>query len=243
MDNGQVGEEDGGSLWLFLGWVASCVMVFGSAVPYAPQYHQIQRTKNTEGFSTRVCLVLLVSNILRILFWFGKRFEVTLLLQSVVIIFTMLVMLHLCCCIQNSNRMSTKQHHITDLDPQFFWSWDGFEDYLIFLLAFTVPCSFITLILMDSALFVNALGSLAVMSEAMLGIPQLVQNQRNRSTLGMSINMVLLWMAGDCFKMAYFVLNESPFQFLLCGLAQILVDLCILFQSFFYNQETLDKLE
>lgn len=229
-------------MWLSLSWVASCVMVFGGAVPYAPQYQQIQRTKNTEGFSTWVCLVLLVANILRILFWFGKQFEVTLLLQSVVMIVTMLFMLHLCCSIQNSNRISTKQHHITDLDPQFFWSWDGFMDYLVFLLTFTMPCAFITLILLDSSLFVEALGSLAVMSEAMLGIPQLLQNQRNHSTLGMSVNMVLLWMVGDCFKMSYFVLNDSPHQFVLCGLAQIMVDFSILCQACLYNQDTLDKL-
>lgn len=43
----------------------------------------------------------------------GKQFELPLLLQSVVMILTMLVMLHLCCSIQSSNRVSTKQHHIT----------------------------------------------------------------------------------------------------------------------------------
>uniref|UniRef100_A0A8C7HH35 Si:dkey-246g23.2 n=1 Tax=Oncorhynchus kisutch TaxID=8019 RepID=A0A8C7HH35_ONCKI len=87
-------------------------MVVGGALPYASQYQQILRTKNTDGFSTRVCLVLLVANILRILFWFGKQFEVTLLLQSVVMILTMLVMLNLCCSVQNTNRISTK-HHLT----------------------------------------------------------------------------------------------------------------------------------
>ncbi|CAB1338830.1 unnamed protein product [Coregonus sp. 'balchen'] len=199
-----LGDEEGDvwTLWASLGWLASCVMVVGGALPYAPQYQQILRTKNTDGFSTRVCLVLLVANILRILFWrvclgvgggglpgvnavFGKQFEVTLVLQSVVMILTMLVMLNLCCSVQNTNRISTRQHHITDLEPRFFWSWDGFEDYLIFLLAFTLTCAFTTLLLLDSSLFVETLGSLAVLAEAMLGLPQLLQNQRNHSTTGM----------------------------------------------------------
>lgn len=49
-------------------WVAAGAMVFGGVVPYIPQYRDIRLTQNAEGFSTYVCLVLLVANILRILF-------------------------------------------------------------------------------------------------------------------------------------------------------------------------------
>lgn len=50
-------------------WVAVGAMVFGGIVPYIPQYRKIRRLRDAEGFSTFVCLVLLVANILRILFW------------------------------------------------------------------------------------------------------------------------------------------------------------------------------
>ena len=50
-------------------WVAIGAMVFGGVVPYIPQYRKIRRLKDAEGFSTFVCLVLLIANILRILFW------------------------------------------------------------------------------------------------------------------------------------------------------------------------------
>ena len=50
-------------------WVAMGAMVFGGVVPYIPQYRKIRRTRDAGGFSTYVCLVLLVANILRILFW------------------------------------------------------------------------------------------------------------------------------------------------------------------------------
>ena len=50
-------------------WIAIGAMVFGGVVPYIPQYRKIRRLKDAEGFSTFVCLVLLVANILRILFW------------------------------------------------------------------------------------------------------------------------------------------------------------------------------
>ncbi|XP_029289348.1 PQ-loop repeat-containing protein 1 [Cottoperca gobio] len=232
-------EEDS---WSLLSLMASCLMVFGGALPYVPQYQDIQRSSNSEGFSTRVCLVLLIANILRIFFWIGKQFEITLLLQSVVVIFTMFAMLHLCCTVQNTNRVSTKQHRLSDLDFRYFWKWSAFEDYLLFCFGFTVLCAVITLLLLDSALFVETLGSLAVMFEAMLGFPQLLQNFHNRSTKGMSVKMVLLWTAGDVFKTTYFVMNESPTQFCVCGSVQIVIDVAILLQVLLYSQDTRVKL-
>jgi len=50
-------------------WIAAGAMVIGGVVPYIPQYRDIKRSENSEGFSTYVCLVLLVANLLRIFFW------------------------------------------------------------------------------------------------------------------------------------------------------------------------------
>ena len=52
-----------------LTWGSVGAMIFGGIVPYIPQYRKIRRIRDAEGFSTYVCLVLLVANILRILFW------------------------------------------------------------------------------------------------------------------------------------------------------------------------------
>ncbi|XP_034391859.1 solute carrier family 66 member 2 isoform X2 [Cyclopterus lumpus] len=210
-------EEDMEDSWSLLSLMASCLMVFGGALPYVPQYQDIQKSSNSDGFSTRVCLVLLIANILRIFFWIGKQFELTLLLQSVVMILAMFAMLHLCCMVQYTNRVSTKQHRLSDLDFRYFWKWSAFEDYLLFCFGFTVLCAVVTLLLLDSVVYVETLGSLAVMFEAMLGLPQLLQNFHNGSTKGMSVKMVLLWTAGDVFKTTYFVVNESPAQFWVCG--------------------------
>lgn len=234
--------EDLEGAWTLLSWLASCLMVFGGALPYVPQYQDIQRSNNCEGFSTRVCLVLLIANILRIFFWVGKQFELTLLLQSVVMIVAMFAMLHLCCTVQGTNRLSTSRHRLSDLDLRSFWKWSAFEDYLLFCFGFTVLCAAVTFLLLDSALFVETLGFLAVMFEAMLGLPQLLQNLHNRSTRGMSVKMVLLWTAGDVFKTSYFVMNQSPTQFWVCGSTQILIDVAILLQVLLYNQDTRPKL-
>lgn len=50
-------------------WICVGSMIFGGVVPYIPQYRAIKRTRDADGFSTFVCLVLLIANLLRILFW------------------------------------------------------------------------------------------------------------------------------------------------------------------------------
>lgn len=64
-------EEISGSVLLLqvVGASSACAMVFGGVVPFVPQYYEIKKTNNSDGFSLYVCLTLLVANILRILFW------------------------------------------------------------------------------------------------------------------------------------------------------------------------------
>ncbi|GCC28443.1 solute carrier family 66 member 2 [Chiloscyllium punctatum] len=234
-------EMGSDSAWSLLSWVASLLMVFGGAAPYIPQYRDIQKSGSAEGFSTHVCLVMLVANILRLFFWFGKHFELTLLWQSIVLIITMLALLHLCCTVQSSSRMSTSRHLFTDFDPRYFWAWSRFLDYIQFCLTFTVLCLLITYLLIDSELYVESLGFSAVLIEAMLGMPQLLQNFKNKSTAGMSVKMVLLWTLGDIFKTTYFIINATPVQFWICGTVQICIDIAIFFQVFIYGQGDHEK--
>lgn len=72
-----------------------------------------------------------------------------------------------------------------DLDVRYFWKWSAFEDYLLFCFGLAALGAVVTLLLLDSVVFVEALGSLAVTFEAMLALPQLLQNLQNRSTRGM----------------------------------------------------------
>ena len=67
----------------FLMNIYSGAMIFGGVVPYIPQYRDIARSQNIDGFSPMVCFVLLMANTLRILFWFGRHFELPLLTQVI----------------------------------------------------------------------------------------------------------------------------------------------------------------
>ena len=106
--NAQINDDSFSFFGLFtltelVTFVASGFMIFGGVVPYIPQYHMINRTRNSTGFSTLVCLSLLVANILRILFWFGHPFEMPLLLQSIIMIICMIIMLELCVRVRSEN--------------------------------------------------------------------------------------------------------------------------------------------
>lgn len=220
-----------------VGWISAGGMIIGGVIPYIPQYRQIKRTHDAEGFSLHVCLALLIANTLRVLFWFGKHFEYPLLIQSLVMNVMMFTMIHLCVLVKNKNQLlQARQRIFTDFDPKFFWNWSDFQSYLDCMLVFTILTSLLMYLLIDQSYFVELVGFLAVFTEAMLGTPQLVKNFQHKSTEGMSISMVIMWTCGDIFKTLYFLFREAPLQFWVCGSIQVAVDVLILIQVYVYKQ-------
>lgn len=57
------------TLYSWLGPLSSFAMITGCVLPYVPQYLTIHKNRSCSGFSTYVCLTLLLANILRIAFW------------------------------------------------------------------------------------------------------------------------------------------------------------------------------
>ncbi|PNF31155.1 PQ-loop repeat-containing protein 1 [Cryptotermes secundus] len=251
-------------------------MIFGGMVPYIPQYREIKRTEDAEGFSLFVCLTLLVANTLRILFWFGKRYEIPLLIQSIVMNMTMLAMIHLCILVRSKNQIirgrerrfteyfmskenlpsdtalfniqhtgeifsilneisSYPEEFLEDFDRRYFWAWTDFMSYVDFMLLFTIICSILMYLFIDHIPFVELVGFLAVFTEALLGVPQMLCNYQNKSTEGMSLKMVVMWAMGDTFKTGYFLIREAPAQFWLCGGLQVCIDAFILCQVYWYR--------
>ena len=90
-------------------------MMVGGVVPYVPQYIAIRSSGNTKGFSLYVCLALIVANILRILFWFGRHYEIPLLIQSILMNIAMFALIHLCVHVNSQDRIAGqyKEHVFT----------------------------------------------------------------------------------------------------------------------------------
>ncbi|CAI4225739.1 unnamed protein product [Auanema sp. JU1783] len=76
-------------------WFFTFFIIVGGSIPYVFQYSEIYHRRNAQGFSLFVCLALCVANILRILFWIGKRFDTALLAQSIVMLICMIFMLEI----------------------------------------------------------------------------------------------------------------------------------------------------
>ncbi|KAJ8680710.1 hypothetical protein QAD02_016497 [Eretmocerus hayati] len=223
------------------GWLASAAMIFGGVIPFIPQYRQIKRNVDTEGFSLYVCLALLIANTLRILFWFGHRFEIPLLIQSVLMIITMFFMVKVCVDVRNQQQI-TRQRDIVlfrDFHTKYFWKWTDLPSYIMFMAIFALVGSVVMYFLVDVPIFVETVGLLALLTEAMLGLPQFIKNFKHKSTDGMSLAMVIMWTLGDTFKTCYFIKRDAPIQFEVCGALQICIDLAILIQVYAYRDNVL----
>lgn len=90
--------------------------------------------------------------------------------------------------------------------------------------------------LLDNSYYVETLGFVAVLTESMLGLPQVLRNYRKKSTDGMSVEMVVMWLSGDIFKTTYFIVRQTPPQFYICGIIQVIVDILILGQAFWFRR-------
>ncbi|XP_047515689.1 solute carrier family 66 member 2 isoform X3 [Pieris napi] len=234
-----ISDELGLTVGHLVGWGAAGAMIIGGIAPYIPQYRQIKKTQDAEGFSLYVCLTLLIANTLRILFWFGKRYEIPLLLQSIVMNVTMFIMIHLCVNVRKKNQIIRARERIfTDMDRKYFWAWTDFQSYVDCMLVFSVLGAAITYLLIEVSPFVEFIGFLAVFTEAMLGAPQIIKNHQNKSTEGMSVSMVIMWTCGDVFKTAYYVIREAPTQFWVCGGLQVMLDIVILLQVWWFRHNT-----
>ena len=257
----------------FFGMLAGVAYSFGGIVPFIPQYQRIQRKRSDRGFSTTVCLILLIANVLRIEFWMLKRFSVALLLQSVSMISAQLMLLELCIrvrCWNGKDKMtvgeslglrekssanseavldsSTGSNRLTSLSyssppPRFwenplganFWAWADFADYIAFVASFAMVTSFVSWLFSWSSIYAEILGSTSVTIEAIILVPQLIQNWERQSTEGLSYAMMIMWCAGDFMKLTYFTASQVPIQFVLCAVVQCLIDVVIMLQIFTYS--------
>ncbi|RKP09839.1 PQ loop repeat-domain-containing protein [Thamnocephalis sphaerospora] len=205
-------------------------MVIAPAAAYIDQYTVMRRTGSARGFSSAICGVLLVANILRVFFWIGRRFDDALLCQSVVMMGTQLVLLHLCLRCRAFDEPNGAWMRERSL-----WRWPLFEDYVSFLTKLSVGLALLQLFLGQQEWYVETIGFLSVGIEAALPVPQAISNYQRKSVEGFSPVVLLSWFGGDLFKTIYYYATGAPLQFLICGIFQLAVDCFILGQTLAYG--------
>lgn len=203
-------------------------MVIGPVSGYIPQYILLHQTGTIGTFSPLVCFILIISMTLRILYWYGERFEIPLLLQSILMLIAQIAILYQVIVIARRHPLS---HHNKTISKGFLVTKIILSiAFSIFLLNFVIKQQFIIEILGISALFI----------EACLPVPQWIENYKRKSTSGLSVFMVATWMIGDSFKTFYYYYRDTPIYFFVCGCFQLSIDLMIGYQLYSYRHITLD---
>eukprot|EP01117_Protostelium_nocturnum_P012307 TRINITY_DN452_c0_g2_i3.p1 TRINITY_DN452_c0_g2~~TRINITY_DN452_c0_g2_i3.p1 ORF type:complete len:155 (-),score=38.71 TRINITY_DN452_c0_g2_i3:125-589(-) len=149
-----------------------------------------------------------------------------------------LFMLEICVRLKKSDYLTNKKPFLEDpFSLSNFWSWDDFSSYLAFLGLFASTLLLLSGVFgMGSSFYWEVLGTIALATESILGVPQMINNQKTKSTKGLSLELIGSWLLGDVFKTVYFVAKGSPFQFLLCGTIQVVVDIIICVQIYHFKK-------
>ncbi len=227
-------------------------MVTGPSLGYLIQSLKFKKTKSSKGFSKSICLIVYLSQILRVFFWIGKPFKITLLYQSILIICFQVYLIYLWILyhdikpknnINKNNQVNDKKEiieYIIDwsdtISPNKIWNWTSTIEYYKFML-------FIILILLlicgvvgiHNPILVNIIGTISVISEASTLLPQIVVSCKKKNASNLSMTMVALWSLGECCKLIYNILYKTPIQMILSGAVQIFLDFFCLFQIIFYR--------
>ncbi|KAI8641056.1 PQ loop repeat-domain-containing protein [Parasitella parasitica] len=244
--------------------ILSAIMVIAPTVGYVDQYRIILKNKTSLGFNSVTCAILCFANILRLFFWLGKRFDNTLLFQSIAMLTAMLTLLQLVVKYKphdlpftplirhdsvassrssSSSGSSHSSHRRAAIEQRIelkwyqrtFWDWDYFIDYVNCLLLFTSIVGTLYIFLHEHNWFVEALGFLSLGIESTLPLPQLLTNFRQKSVDGFSLLILASWFLGDSFKAFYFVYQNSPIQFVVCAVIQLTFDTIIVFQFIVFS--------
>jgi len=216
----------------WLSTVASIGMAIGPPLVYADQAFSIVHKKDATGFSRDVCAILLIANITRCFFWLGNRFEIALLIQSILMILAQLALLYICIVYRPR---SSPENLASSTRPLSFWQWSTYTQYIECLAGLILCQAILFLIFSRSQTFIGILGFVALGLESTLPIPQLISNYRQRSLYGFRMSTLIGWVGGDSFKTVYFFLQQSPLQFKVCAIFQLSIDFVIIGQRMLYG--------
>ena len=216
-------------------------MILLPSIGYIAQLVKILQLKTSNGFSKKIPFFLLVSNILRIFFWIGKNFSLILLLSSIVMLVMQSLLLYYCV---KYTKKSEKDIKVNYFDLTIFWEWPHIFDYFYLFTFFIVILTIISnTIGFDNDFFIETLGILSALFEALIGIPQIIVNYKNKAIISLSYFLILTWFLGDISKTIYYSLNSAPYQILISGIFQLFTDIIILSQISYYKQNNALSIE
>ena len=204
-------------------------------IGYIHQYVKIKRLKNSDGFSKVVSLILISSFIIRVFYWIGERFSITILIQSLCGIFMQIILLYICLK-YDSKRFLKYNNPFCSIN--YFWNWGKFRYFLNCIILFTLILLGICLIYdFKNKDLMNIFGILTASIEALLDVPQIIKLCQTKNIKTISYFLVTNWIIGDIFKLGFYFLSNSPIQLKLCSIFQIFTDFILIIQIFIYEKK------
>lgn len=127
------------------------------------------------------------------------------------------------------------------------WQWTNPMTYLQCIILSILALSALQLLLGWSWVYIQTLGFVGLLIEAVLPVPQIMTNFAMGSVQGFRLSLVASWLAGDVSKLTYFAYatDELAIQFVVCGVVRLLLDLFVGIQYVVYqwiSEEKLDEL-
>lgn len=232
----------------------SVLMVVGPVVGYLFQWAKMHNSRSCDGYSPFVSLILIACNTLRIVYYFGETFATMLLWQSMVMLITQFGLLLTVIKIRFAQRIVREasaanssgvfSHPQGAHVPSPFTRFMHRVNPLLFTpaeLVLKYIIAFVLVMVISLVMFRVAPGTASYMGYLSLGIeatlvmPQILLNLQRKSTEGLSYLLVFTWCAGDVVKMIFFVVEQQPKPFVVCGAVQLLCDVVVLLQLWGYR--------
>ena len=223
--------------WIVIGYIFNFCMMFTPTLAYFAQVVKIKNLKINKGYSIKIGFFIIISSILRIFFWFGKKFHWSLLGQSVFMTLMQLFMVYICLKYNPLIEKMREQKFKTVFYIRNFWDWGYLRYYIIFLILFSsFVYMFCFIFTFEDLILVETIGFLSVLCEAFLVLPQVYTNYKEQATRQLSVIVIANWVFGDVTKSFYFFMTSAPIQLILCGLTQLFIDFIVLFQIWYYRK-------
>ena len=224
-------------------------MVIGPSLGYFLQSLKFKKTKSSKGFSKSICLIIYTSQILRVFFWIGKPFKITLLYQSILIICFQVYLIYLWIKYHktdNDLKYNDKKdiiEYIIDwsdtISPNKIWNWSNTIEYYKFMFLIIIFLLLICGVVgIHNTILVNIIGTISVISEASTLIPQIIISCKKKNASNLSMSMVALWFIGDSCKFVYNIIYKTPIQMIASGGLQIFLDFFSLMQIICYRDNS-----
>ena len=236
-------ENEKGLIQIFLTLFFDLFIAVAPSANYLFQIKKFSKTKCSKGFSLYLCFITLLSHSLRIFFWAGKKFKISLLIQSILVITMQLILVHLCVKYDDTKSSYTIENSLIRrlvvckdvFNFKKFWNWNDEIEYFKFYFLLMLSILFVTFCFgFDNMVYMEIIGSAGVFFDIMTGIPQIIELYRVKNSKNISTIMVLLWVFGNILKIIYNIIYNSPIQLILGCVVQLCFNIIMSFQIYYY---------